>query len=98
MEKNLINGLSPKGKIFLQIFLRFLKENNYFCNYKKAFEGDKAANKFGKLISCCNNLSSCVVDKTLYWTGTDEGYDYWATVHWQFHTLCSIIQKNNRLP
>lgn len=98
MDKILINGLTPKGKIFLQIFLRFLKENDYFYNYKKYFKGYKAVSKFERLILCCNNFSPRVVDKTLHWTETDEGFDYWAYVHCQFQTLWSLIQINNTSP
>lgn len=91
IEKNLINELSPKGRIFLQIFLRFLKENNCFYKYKKAFENYKRANKLDRFILSCNNLSSRIVDKTLYWAETDEGFDYWENVNAQFEELCVRI-------
>lgn len=92
-QKGNIFQLTDEGKKFLQLFLRFLKENNYFYNYKKYFKGYKAASKFEKLILCCNNLSPRVVDKTLYWTGTDEGFDYWENVNAQFEELYVRIFK-----
>lgn len=93
MEKILINRLSPKGKFFLQIFLRFLKENDYFYNYKKAFENCKLSSKFERFTLNCNSLSPNIIGNTLYWSGTDEGTYYWDHVNAQFQILWYFIRK-----
>lgn len=86
--------LTDEGKKFLQIFLRFLKEHNYFYNYKEAFENYKAANKFDRFILSCNSLLPNIIDRTLYWAGTAEGSDYWLHVHKEFMELCYILKNN----
>ena len=93
MDKIIFNGLTPKGKIFLQIFLRFLKENDYFYNYKKAFENYKSDSKFERFTLNCNCLSPNIIGNTLYWSGTDEGFGYWAHVNAQFQILWYFIRK-----
>lgn len=92
-QKGNIFQLTDEGKNFLQLFLRFLKEYNYFYNYKKAYEKCKAANEFDHLIVSCNCLSPNIISNTLYWDETAEGFDYWRHANAQFKELCTHILK-----
>lgn len=91
MQKGNLLQLTKQGKIFLQLFLRFLKQNKCFYEYRKAFAEMyeiRKVNSLSKLTSCCNKLSPDIVDRTLYWAETAEGFNYWEDVNAQFKDLC----------
>lgn len=80
--------LTDKGKIFFKLFSRFLKENHCFSNYQKALA---ASPRSLKIIQSCNNWNSYIIDKTLVWRATKEGFDFWENLDRQFCKLCGKI-------
>ena len=79
---------TDKGKIFLKIFSRFLKENHCFSNYQKALA---ASPRPLKIIQYCNNWDDYIIDNTLVWRTTKEGFDFWENLDRQFRKLCGKI-------
>ena len=79
-----------EGKIFLKIFSRFLKENHCFSKYQKALAASPRSRSL-KIIQYCNNWNYDIIDKTLVWRATKEGFDFWENLDRQFSKLCGKI-------
>lgn len=104
-------SLTERGRIYYSFFLRFLKENNCFYEYQRAFRKDEfRADRIKHLIKLCNTWDSSVLSGSFIWAATIEGQKFWERLDRKFRCLSyqltvkpkvveietNIITKNNQ--
>lgn len=92
-----------KGENLKRIFFAFLKENNAFYNYMDAFSNchnsrskDFMANpSFAHFLNRCSirHEPTDLIFDAFDWSGTEEGFSYWASLHHKFANFCSQIKE-----
>ena len=77
-----------------KVFFRFLKERNLLHAYLRNFRDPKtrlARDKMVYDVSFFINESidnfGWIISNTLCFDRTNEGFDFWRDIHWQFHNF-----------
>lgn len=96
---------------FCRIFIRWLKQKGLYSRYMRGIkircEHDKYNNilKFFKNQTCCGSDqrfsypdAKRVIDRTLWWRATHEGYDFWSSKNSEFSDFFVINFKNIFVP
>jgi hypothetical protein len=68
-----------------KIFIRFLKRENIFDNYKMYIKPE---------ISSIRQINPRqLIARTMYWDETMEGHDYWCKLHFKWMSILIYIGK-----
>jgi len=83
-----------KGENLKRVFFAFLKENNAFYNYMNAFNF-MAHPSFDHFLNRCSirDEPTDLIFDAFDWSGTEEGFSYWASLHHKFANFCSQIKE-----
>lgn len=80
---------------FESFFIRFLKDNDCFLKFFRNVEKQKRMNEYRRAIF--NNYMT-IIDYTLCWQRTDEGFEFWKQKNMEFEDFfaCHFKKINKK--